>query len=177
VSHSRARRTAVALAAAWAVAVCARTAAWQQPPTTPPPTSAPQAGAATPAADERSTLSGVYTDKQADAGADIFSNICANCHKPAEHSSATFKSKWNGALVWDLYVTIGATMPKDDPESLTDQERAQIVALILRKNGLPAGSTDLSTDPAALKKIRIEMPKDKTMTDSKARIGYWVIGY
>jgi mono/diheme cytochrome c family protein len=154
VSHSLGKRAAVVLVGAWTLAVCVRVGASQQPPTAPPP----------PAADERSTLSGVYTEKQADAGGDIFSNICSNCHKVAEHSSTAFKAKWNGALVWDLYQIIGETMPKDDPESLSLSERAEIVAFLLKKNGLPAGTADLSSDPAALKKIKIEMPKEKTMT-------------
>jgi hypothetical protein len=153
-----------ALAGAWTLCVCVRIGASQQPPTTPPPPTAP-AGAATQGGGERSTLSGVYTEKQADAGGDLFSNICSNCHKVAEHSSTAFKTKWNGALVWDLYQIIGETMPKDDPESLSLSERAELVAFLLQKNGLPAGTADLSTDPAALKKIKIEMPKEKTMTE------------
>jgi mono/diheme cytochrome c family protein len=158
------KRAAIALAGVWTLAVCVRVgASQQQPPTVPTPPAA-AAGTATQAGDERSTLSGVYTEKQADAGGDIFSNICSNCHKVAEHSSPAFKAKWNGALVWDLYQIIGETMPKDDPESLSVSERAEIVAFLLRKNGLPAGTADLSTDPAALKKIKIEMPKEKTMT-------------
>lgn len=153
-----------AVAGAWMLAVCAHIGAAQQPPTAPPPTApAAQAGAATQAGDERSTLSGVYTEKQSDAGGDLFSNICSNCHKVAEHSSPAFKAKWNGALVWDLYQIIGETMPKDDPESLSLSERAELVAFLLKKNGLPAGTADLSTDPAVLKKIKIEMPKEKTM--------------
>jgi len=164
VSHRLGKRAGVALAGVWTLAVCVRVAAWQQPPTVPPPAApAVPAGAAPQAGDERSTLSGVYTDKQADAGGDLFSNICSNCHKVAEHSSAAFKAKWNGALVWDLYQIIGETMPKDDPESLSLTERAELVAFLLKKNGLPAGTADLSTDAAALKKIKIEMPKEKTM--------------
>jgi hypothetical protein len=153
-----------ALAGAWTLCVCVRIGAWQQPPTAPPPPAPAAPAAGTQAGDERSTMAGVYTDKQADAGGDLFSNICSNCHKVAEHSSATFKAKWNGALVWDLYQIIGETMPKDDPESLSLSERAELVAFLLKKNGLPAGTADLSTDPAVLKKIKIEMPKEKTMT-------------
>jgi mono/diheme cytochrome c family protein len=155
----------VVFAGAWTLAVCVRIGASQQPPPVPPPGSAAPPVAATQSSDERSTLSGVYTDKQAEAGADVFSNICSNCHKVAEHANAAFKTKWNGALVWDLYQIIGETMPKDDPESLSLSERAEIVAFLLQKNGLPAGTADLSTDPAALKKIKIEMPKEKTMAE------------
>jgi hypothetical protein len=49
-------------------------------------------------------------------------------------------------------------MPKNDPATLTPEESAQVIAYLLKINGVPSGETELSADAAALKKIRIEMP-------------------
>jgi hypothetical protein len=50
-------------------------------------------------------------------------------------------------------------MPKQDPGTLTPKEVAQVIAYILKQNRMPAGSTELPTDPAMLKKIRIELTR------------------
>ena len=67
------------------------------------------------------------------------------------------------------YVVCWIAMPKDDPESLSVAERAQVVAYLLKLNGLPAGKTELPTDAEALKKIKIELPKEKTTAPAAAR--------
>ncbi|HUL75579.1 MAG TPA: cytochrome c [Vicinamibacterales bacterium] len=124
-----------------------------------------RAGAATPgqeaAADPamRSTAAGVYSDAQAKAGQEIFAVTCiGGCHNMADHRGLAFKQRWDGRLVWDLFNTILVKMPKDDPGSLSDDDAIQLVAYLLKLNGLPAGKDDLSTDPTALKKIKIELP-------------------
>jgi S-disulfanyl-L-cysteine oxidoreductase SoxD len=144
------RQSLVTLAGVWVLAFGLRAGAAQQPPVPPAPP--------VPAA-ERSTLVGVYTDKQADKGGDAFGIYCTNCHTTASHKGLPFKQQWEGASAWDLFDTIGQTMPKDDPGSLTVEETTDLVAYLLKLNGMPAGQTDLPHDEAALKKIRIELPK------------------
>ena len=51
------------------------------------------------------------------------------------------------------------TMPKDDPGALTEKERADVIAYLLKINALPAGTADLSADPEVLKRIVIDVVK------------------
>jgi mono/diheme cytochrome c family protein len=131
----------------WALTVIVRAAG---------PSQEPPAAVAT-----RSTITGVYTAAQADAGQEIFAATCiGGCHNIADHKGIAFKQRWEGHLVWDLFKTIHVEMPKDDPGSLSDEEAAQLVACLLKLNGLPAGKEALPTDEAALRKIKIELPPD-----------------
>jgi hypothetical protein len=60
--------------------------------------------------------------------------------------------------VGDLFTLISQTMPQNEPASLSPQEYAQVIAYILKLNGVPAGRGDIPVDPERLKRIRIEMP-------------------
>jgi len=132
-------------ACVWAVAVGLRAVSGQTPP-------------ADPAA--RSTTSGVYSLEQAKAGQATFEATClGGCHQMASHKGAAFKKLWDGKPLYDLFVKILEEMPKDDPGSLTPADTAQLVAYILKLNGLPPGKDDLPVDPAILNKIKIELPE------------------
>ena len=85
-------------------------------------------------------------------------SICVGCHPAGTYSSEAFKATWSGKSVGDLFDLISETMPKNEPASLSPQEYAQVVAYILKLNGVPAGKTDIPTDSERLKQIRIEMP-------------------
>jgi len=138
-------------ACVWMLAVAVRAAS--------PPQDAPAPAAS------RSTLTGVYTAAQADAGQEIFASTCiGGCHNIADHKGIAFKQRWDGHPVWDLFRTINYNMPKDDPGSLSEEETAQLVACLLKLNGLPAGKEALPTTEAALKKIKIELPPDGTQS-------------
>lgn len=101
----------------------------------------------------------MYAKAQATRGKDIFGSICTSCHNISSQSGPTFAKRWNGARVSDLWVVMTETMPKDDPGSLTEKERADVIAYLLKINALPAGTAELSTDPDALKKIVIDLIK------------------
>ena len=154
------RQSIVVAAAGWVLVLCLRVAASQQPPVPPvsPPPAATTAPVAAPGA-ERSTLAGVYTDKQADRGSDVFGSLCTGCHTTASNKGTSFKNFWAGTSAWDLVSKIGDEMPKDDPGSLSMRETTDVVAYFFRLNGMPAGSVDLPQDEAALRKIKIELPK------------------
>jgi mono/diheme cytochrome c family protein len=102
---------------------------------------------------------GVYTEAQAARGKDVFGSICSSCHNITSQSGATFAKRWNGVAVSELFIVLSDTMPKDDPGLLTPQERADVIAYLLKLNNLPAGSAELATDPEVLKKIVIDLVK------------------
>jgi hypothetical protein len=107
----------------------------------------------------RSTLSGVFTAAQAESGQGIYGSTClGGCHSLSSHSGIAFRHRWEGHPVFELYQLINDQMPNDDPGSLSSDESLQLVAYLLKLNGMPAGKDALSTDTAALKKIKIEMP-------------------
>ena len=106
-----------------------------------------------------STTTGVYLETQAKAGQEIFEATClGGCHNIASHKGAAFKLQWNGKPLWELFRLINEEMPKDDPGSLSVTDTANLVAYLLKVNGQPAGKDELSTEPAALKKIKIDLP-------------------
>ena len=47
-------------------------------------------------------------------------------------------------------------MPDDNPGGLSVQQYTDVVAYIFKINGMPAGTDSLSSDPEALRQIRIE---------------------
>ncbi len=116
----------------------------------PPPPGAP-AG--------ESTLGGVYTEKQAARGEETYMSICVGCHSAGTYVGPTFLSKWEGRPLSDLFEIMSEQMPKDDPGSLEPGEYAQVIAYLLKKNGMPEGKAELPADAAGLKKIRLEAPK------------------
>lgn len=134
------RLSAVALAT-WAAAVGVRTAAQKAPD---------------PA---KSTIGGVYTVEQAEKGQSLYASLCVGCHTMTTHTGLTFKKRWDGATVWDLFSTIKDTMPDDDPGSVSADDVKLIVAYLLKANGLPPGKDELTANEEALKKIKIELPE------------------
>jgi hypothetical protein len=107
-----------------------------------------------------STTTGVYLETQAKAGQEIFEATClGGCHNMASHRGAAFKLHWNGKPLWELFKLINEEMPKDDPGSLSVTDSVNLVSYILKLNGQPAGKDELSTEPAALKKIKIDLPQ------------------
>jgi hypothetical protein len=107
-----------------------------------------------------STTTGVYLESQAKAGQEIFEATClGGCHNMASHRGAAFKNHWNGKPLWELFKLINEEMPKDDVGSLSVTDTANLVAYILKLNSQPAGKDELSTEPAALKRIKIDLPQ------------------
>jgi mono/diheme cytochrome c family protein len=104
--------------------------------------------AAQAAAPIRTVWDGVYTEAQADRGMTVFSRTCAGCHALATQGRAplvgdgfwkSFAQKTAGELL--EYVSLN--MPNGAPASLSEANYADIVAVMLRSNGLPSGPTEL----------------------------------
>jgi len=104
----------------------------------------------------RSASSGVYSSTQATRGRDLYALQCRSCHTPESHTGAIFDAWWGGRLLSDLFEYVQERMPKNEPGSLTPQEYVDVIAYLLRMNKLPAGSEELTTDVALLRRIRIE---------------------
>ena len=118
-------------------------------------------GAASPT--PTSTRKGVYTDGQAEAGAQLYAVRCAMCHgKMLEGTFETpglqgkFIANWSRAPLSDLYDYLGRAMPQFAPGSLTPDENAKLIAFLLRANALPAGPAPLPASSAALQHVILE---------------------
>ena len=106
------------------------------------------------------TASGVYTESQAVSGARTYAERCAMCHGGALEGTyetpgltGKFVANWSSAPLSDLYDYIGRAMPQPAPGTLTPGETAEVVAYLLKANGMPAGARPLAADNAALRQI------------------------
>jgi mono/diheme cytochrome c family protein len=114
-----------------------------------------------------SVWDGIYTEEQAKRGSIIYSRSCAACHMqdlsggeiaPALNT-LEFRWRWNGLTMSDLFERIRTTMPQDSPGSLSRQDTADVLALMLSKSDFPAGSRELRREAELLKGIRFEAIK------------------
>ena len=111
-----------------------------------------------------SVSSGVYSDEQAKRGEAVSGKRCTSCHGPdlsgGEAGPALvgleFMGNWNNLTAADFYDRVNATMPADAPGTLTPQETSDVMSYVFKLNKFPAGTTELPTDLAALKGIKIE---------------------
>lgn len=117
------------------------------------------AGVAPAAAQERTTQAGVYTTAQATRGQDTFAAFCQGCHTPASHATPAFTNAWRDKPLVALFRFLSEAMPKSEPGSLTPDEYAQVLAYLLKLNGMPAGDQELPADTAVLQSIRFEPKK------------------
>jgi S-disulfanyl-L-cysteine oxidoreductase SoxD len=130
------------------------------------------------AAAKRTIVDGVYTTEQAKRGREQYRKRCVLCHldngqgqqavpeiagqsleregdaEAPPIAGDEFLAKWNGHSVRELFERT-STMPVGSPGSLTPQQYADLVALILEMNKLPAGTQELPADRDALERITI----------------------
>ena len=110
----------------------------------------------------RTVWDGVYTDAQATRATGVFGASCAGCHTltPDGNRPLSGDRFWQNNTqksVADLLNYISKNMPNGNGGSLSQESYNDITALILRSNGLPAGSTELSAQTIAGVQI---IPKD-----------------
>jgi mono/diheme cytochrome c family protein len=108
--------------------------------------------------DERSTLIGAYTERQAEKGRAVFLKHCTECHAPAAVIGPPFRRNWDGRSALDFFDQIRTTMPNDDPGRLSRGQYTEIVAYVFKYHGFPAGQRPLPSDESGLRRIRIEFP-------------------
>jgi len=115
----------------------------------------------------RSVGHGVYTSEQSKRGERTYGESCASCHTTDLTGSQVvpalvgpdFLTKWNGAMVGDLFELVRTTMPQDGPGSLSPAQYADVLAFILNRNKFPEGKTELPSDIDELKTIRLDTSK------------------
>ena len=131
--------------------------------------------AAQTAAARRTVWDGAYTEAQAARGVAPFGQSCAGCHVLTAEGRAPlvgnpFWKSFAQKSVADLLDFVSKNMPNGTPGSLSEATYQDVVALILKSNGFPAGSAEL--DPSAGAAIQI-VPKDggtELPADALARV-------
>jgi mono/diheme cytochrome c family protein len=113
-------------------------------------------------AGRRTVWDGVYTEAQAARGVMAFGQSCAGCHALAAQGKAplvgdAFWKSFAQKTVGDLIEFVSTYMPNGNPGSLTEPTYRDIVALMLKSNGFPAGTNELGPDTIAGVQI---VPKD-----------------
>ncbi len=117
-----------------------------------------------------SVWDGVFTEAQATRGQAVYSGACGICHgrrlngapeDPDMRSTpplarARFLRIWEGRSLATLFEYTRATMPEDNPNSLTEQEYADVIAYMLTVGGMPAGGDELQSDPHSLARVVIQ---------------------
>ena len=114
-----------------------------------------------------SVWDGVYTEAQADRGAAGFAAHCASCHGASlggtgEAPALTgpqFLSDFDGLSLGDLFDRIRTTMPQDNPGGLTRDQYADILAFLLKSNGMTSGAKELDRRSEYLKAIGFSAAK------------------
>ena len=107
---------------------------------------------------------GVYTDAQAERGRTLYMQNCSRCH--GANLSGNFETPplvgrfmpyWSGTTLDALVDYVSTAMPLDHPGALGADANTDILAYILKNNGLPSGSKELSA--AGLKVITFDPAK------------------
>ena len=68
----------------------------------------------------------------------------------------TFRNRWQGRPLGELFQLISDEMPQDAPGTLSPQEAANLVAVILSANRLPTGDVALPGNVEQLRQIRFD---------------------
>jgi cytochrome c5 len=114
----------------------------------------------------KTVAEGVYTDVQALRGAAAFDGACTMCHR-ADLGGANgpalkeqrFARDFAGKDLKTLFTKIATTMPRNAPATLGDNVYLDIVAHLLKENGFPAGTEELTAD--GLDRIKVVPGKAK----------------
>jgi mono/diheme cytochrome c family protein len=109
-----------------------------------------------------SVRDGIYTTAQAEQGRAIYDTQCVSCHgelsafvpeMAALLADHTFRSRWEGRSLGELFSLILEEMPQDAPGTLSVEQTADLIAYLLSGNRLPAGGAALSDDLDRLNQI------------------------
>ena len=120
--------------------------------------------------DLASVWDGVFTDVQAERGRAVYAGACGLCHgrrlngapdDPDMRSTpplvrARFLRTWAGRSLATLFEYTRATMPEDNPGSLTDEEYVDVIAYMLSVGGMSEGEAELRPDLGRLARVVIE---------------------
>jgi len=113
----------------------------------------------------RTVWDGVYTEAQAARGTMAYGPSCSGCHALAAEGRSPlvgdpFWKSFAQKTVGELLEFVSTYMPNGRPGSLDKSTYADIVALMLKSNGFPAGTTELG--PNTIAGVQI-LPRDGNM--------------
>ncbi len=110
-----------------------------------------------------SVWDGVYSEDQAARGNIRYQQHCGRCH--GANLAGTFETPplvgrfipyWAGTTLDMLFDYVSSAMPLDRPGSLAPGVNADILAFILKTNGFPAGTGELSPAGEDQRAIRFD---------------------
>ena len=110
------------------------------------------------AATSRTSADSSFTDAQAERGGQVFQRVCLECHARLDMANADFRLKWGGQTTFDLFKNISTTMPDNSPGILPRADYVDVVAYILKLNGVPAGAAEMVEDSAAMSSAKMTLP-------------------
>jgi len=111
----------------------------------------------------RTVQDGVYSDTQAGRGQALYAQRCAGCHgatlagaQAPPLSGEAFQRKFRMEPLSALFIKIRYTMPPGAAQAaqLTGEQAADLVAHLLKTNGLPPGKSDFPATDAINSSIR-----------------------
>lgn len=94
---------------------------------------------------------GAYSPAQAVRGEMVYSEHCSTCHgsdmtgNSAALIGQQFWDRWGEDSLGSLFEVIRTTMPIDEPGSLAEQNYVDLIAYLLKVNGVPAGPAELKS--------------------------------
>ena len=114
-------------------------------------------GAQAPAGADLPLWNGVFTQEQADRGSVAYAANCARCHgenlegdqRFAPLSGDRWWGSFSGRTLDYMLDFITTNMPNGNGGSLSTSMYQDLTAFILSRNGVPAGSSDLTADAIA----------------------------
>ena len=98
---------------------------------------------------------GLYTADQASRGAQVFEDVCSECHTTSEFRGRVFQADWGRRSVYSFYRTVRSTMPDDNPGGLAEDVYLDVIAYILGMNDHPTGPGELTAD-SPMREFRID---------------------
>ena len=84
---------------------------------------------------------GIFTQKQANSGGDLYKAHCSHCHSQDFYQG--IEISWAEMSVLDYWYRVRGTMPADNPRSLSDIQYLELLAWVLSVNGYPSGEKPL----------------------------------
>jgi S-disulfanyl-L-cysteine oxidoreductase SoxD len=106
---------------------------------------------------------GLYSEAQAERGAALYAENCAQCHQfdlaggelaPALAGPA-FTPRWTRKPLSELFDYMRTQMPLNSPGGLSGRQNADVLAFMLKKSGYPFGKADLPATSEALMKVKL----------------------
>lgn len=109
-------------------------------------------------AQKKTVWDGVYTAAQASRGKLVYEEICAECHNTGEAPvlfGAGFMRRWFQESLGSVFTKMRTQMPLNGPGSLPEGSYLDVLSFVLEESGFPAGTEELTANPAQLASIAI----------------------